>query len=79
MFFVTLLFIPHPLILLTTTFSVISSSLGAFGLMAWLGYELDPVLSCSTIMSIGFAVDIPAHIAYHYHQTGEPTSAGILS
>ncbi|GMT15323.1 hypothetical protein PFISCL1PPCAC_6620, partial [Pristionchus fissidentatus] len=69
MFVVACLFIPAPLVLFTATFTILSTSLGVFGFMAWIGTELDPILMSATIMSIGFSVDIPAHIAYHYHQT----------
>ncbi|KAF8361452.1 ptr-3 [Pristionchus pacificus] len=69
MFGVTMLFIPAPFVLFTATFTIVSTSLGVFGFMSWIGTELDPILMCATIMVIGFSVDIPAHIAYHYHMT----------
>ncbi|GMR60421.1 hypothetical protein PMAYCL1PPCAC_30616, partial [Pristionchus mayeri] len=69
MFAVTALFISAPLVLFSATFTIVSVSIGSIGFMAWIGAELDPILMCSTIMVIGFSVDIPAHIAYHYHQT----------
>lgn len=38
--------------------------------MSLRGAELDPIMMSATVMSIGFSVDIPSHIAYHYYQTG---------
>ncbi|GMR37198.1 hypothetical protein PMAYCL1PPCAC_07393, partial [Pristionchus mayeri] len=74
MFAVTSLFISTPLVLFTATFTIVSTSIGVFGFMAWIGTELDPILMSATIMVIGFSVDIPAHIAYHYHQTAAHSS-----
>lgn len=34
------------------------------------GAQLDPIMMSATVMSIGFSVDIPSHISYHYYQTG---------
>jgi len=28
---------------------------------------MDPVLMSAVIISIGFSVDIPAHVSYHFH------------
>ncbi|CAJ0963577.1 unnamed protein product, partial [Mesorhabditis belari] len=71
MFFVTLLFISDPPTLFVATFSILSTCVGVFGLVSWWGADLDPILMSATVMSIGFAVDIPAHISYHYFQTSK--------
>ncbi|GMR46736.1 hypothetical protein PMAYCL1PPCAC_16931, partial [Pristionchus mayeri] len=63
------LFIKSPNVLFTAAFTIVSTSLGSVGIISWLGEELDPTLMCAIILVIGFSVDIPAHIAYHYHQT----------
>lgn len=34
---------------------------------------MDPIMMAALVISIGFSVDIPAHVSYHYH------SAGLLS
>ncbi|VDM67020.1 unnamed protein product, partial [Strongylus vulgaris] len=70
MFIVAALFISHPPTLFVATFSILSTSIGVFGIMSFRGAELDPIMMSATVMSIGFSVDIPSHIAYHYYQTG---------
>ncbi|EPB77589.1 patched family protein [Ancylostoma ceylanicum] len=71
MFAVAVLFISHPPTLFVATLSILSTSIGVFGIMALRGAELDPIMMSATVMSIGFSVDIPSHIAYHYYQTGK--------
>ncbi|PIO67145.1 hypothetical protein TELCIR_11120 [Teladorsagia circumcincta] len=73
MFVVAVLFISHPPTLFVATLSILSTSIGVFGLMSLMGAELDPIMMSATIMSIGFSVDIPSHISYHYYQTGKET------
>ncbi|KAK5972543.1 SSD domain-containing protein [Trichostrongylus colubriformis] len=73
MFIVAVLFISHPPTLFVATFSILSTSIGVFGIMSSMGAELDPIMMSATVMSIGFSVDIPSHISYHYYQTGKET------
>ncbi|WKX94117.1 hypothetical protein Q1695_011403 [Nippostrongylus brasiliensis] len=74
MFAVAVLFISHPPTLFVATLSILSTSVGVFGIMSMLGAELDPIMMSATVMSIGFSVDIPSHISYHYYQTGKESS-----
>ncbi|PAV61632.1 hypothetical protein WR25_00660 [Diploscapter pachys] len=74
MFAVALLFISNPPVLFVATFSILSTSVGVFGMMSWWGADLDPIFMSAIIMSIGFSVDIPSHISYHYYQTGKETN-----
>lgn len=46
--------------------SIISICLGMFGYMTFWGVNLDAISMISIIMSIGFAVDLSAHIAYAF-------------
>lgn len=39
---------------------------GILGMLSWWNVELDPISMAAMIISIGFSVDIPAHVAYHY-------------
>lgn len=73
MFLVAALFISHPPTLFVATFSILSTSLGVFGIMSWWGADLDPIMMSATVMSIGFSVDIPSHVSYHFYQTAKDT------
>lgn len=42
-----------------------------------MGVELDPIVLSSCIMSIGFSVDIPGHITYHFMKMDEKTHFNI--
>ncbi|KAL3071877.1 hypothetical protein niasHT_031068 [Heterodera trifolii] len=46
--------------------SIVSISTGVFGYMTFWGVNLDAVSMISIIMSIGFAVDLSAHIVYAF-------------
>ncbi|RCN39597.1 hypothetical protein ANCCAN_14495 [Ancylostoma caninum] len=35
--------------------------------MSLFGVTLDPIVMSIAIMCIGFSVDIPAHVSFHYH------------
>uniref|UniRef100_A0AC35U8T7 SSD domain-containing protein n=1 Tax=Rhabditophanes sp. KR3021 TaxID=114890 RepID=A0AC35U8T7_9BILA len=71
MFLVCIAFIGDPTTVLVATFSITSTCIGVFGILALWGEDLDPIVMSAAIMSIGFAVDVPAHITYHYFGTDE--------
>ncbi|VDM59600.1 unnamed protein product, partial [Angiostrongylus costaricensis] len=51
------------------TIGVITSIMaGILGILSWTGTELDPIVMAALIISIGFSVDIPAHVTFHYHK-----------
>ncbi|GMR53996.1 hypothetical protein PMAYCL1PPCAC_24191 [Pristionchus mayeri] len=47
--------------------SVLSICCGILGIMSWFRVDLDPITMASMVISIGFSVDIPAHVSYHYY------------
>ncbi|KAI1728642.1 patched family domain-containing protein [Ditylenchus destructor] len=56
--------------------SIIASILtGMLGMLSWQGVSMDPIMIAALIISIGFSVDIPAHVAYHYHSAGYENSS----
>ncbi|KAJ1361353.1 hypothetical protein KIN20_020574 [Parelaphostrongylus tenuis] len=75
MFAVTMLFISDVPTLFVATLSILSTSVGVFGIMSLRGAQLDPILMSATVMSIGFSVDIPSHISYHYHRSAKHSAS----
>jgi hypothetical protein len=37
------------------------------GTLSFQNITMDPVLLAAIIISIGFSIDIPTHISYHFH------------
>lgn len=44
--------------------------LGIMGMVNFMGIYLDPITMAAMLISMGFCVDIPAHVAYHYNSAG---------
>lgn len=42
--------------------------------MALTSITMDPVVMAAVIISIGFSVDIPTHVSYHFHTALSRTS-----
>ncbi|CAK5095073.1 unnamed protein product [Meloidogyne enterolobii] len=63
---VALLLIPSLPSAILIILSIISIATGVFGYMTFWGVNLDAVSMISIIMSIGFAVDLSAHIVYAF-------------
>ncbi|KAK0395298.1 hypothetical protein QR680_001212 [Steinernema hermaphroditum] len=75
MVLVCVLIIGHATTVFVASFAIVSTCIGVFGFLSLWGVDLDPIVMSATIMSIGFSVDIPAHIAYHYHRAGLGSNA----
>lgn len=41
------------------------------GVVSWFGVNLEPIMMAALLISMGFSVDIPAHVAYHYNVAGK--------
>uniref|UniRef100_A0A7I4XV90 SSD domain-containing protein n=1 Tax=Haemonchus contortus TaxID=6289 RepID=A0A7I4XV90_HAECO len=68
MAFVCFIFLNNLFTVAIASISVLSICAGILGILSWLGVDLDPITMAATIISIGFSVDIPAHVSYHYYQ-----------
>ncbi|KAE9548264.1 hypothetical protein FO519_008523 [Halicephalobus sp. NKZ332] len=79
MIVVCLLVITHPTTVTVAGFAIFSTCIGVFGFLSLWGVELDPIVMSCGIMSIGFSVDIPAHISYHFYKSGLGKSGSSLS
>uniref|UniRef100_A0AC35U7U8 G_PROTEIN_RECEP_F1_2 domain-containing protein n=1 Tax=Rhabditophanes sp. KR3021 TaxID=114890 RepID=A0AC35U7U8_9BILA len=66
MIIISFLLIPSVPSALIIVIMIISISVGVFGYMTFWGVNLDAVSMISLIMSIGFAVDLSAHIVYAF-------------
>ncbi|KAK6046185.1 hypothetical protein COOONC_16310 [Cooperia oncophora] len=67
-----IIFIPDMVSIFAGMFSLLSVNLGVFGFLSLWGVGINPVSMASLLMSIGFSVDISAHISYHYYQVKAP-------
>uniref|UniRef100_A0A7E4ZWC4 SSD domain-containing protein n=1 Tax=Panagrellus redivivus TaxID=6233 RepID=A0A7E4ZWC4_PANRE len=64
------LFMADPFTVTVSTSAICSICIGIFGFLHYWGISQDPIMMAAVLMSIGFSVDIPAHIAFHYYRTG---------
>ncbi|VDD94405.1 unnamed protein product [Enterobius vermicularis] len=73
MVLVCLMFISHKTATAIASFSIASTTIGVFGFLSLWGVYLDPIVMSNVITSIGFSVDIPAHVTYHFFKAGNLT------
>ncbi|CAD6198850.1 unnamed protein product [Caenorhabditis auriculariae] len=67
---VCFLFMQNVFTVFVATLAITSICIGVFGFLAMWSIDLDPISMATTIMSIGFSVDFPAHITFHYFREG---------
>ncbi|CAJ0604307.1 unnamed protein product [Cylicocyclus nassatus] len=70
MMLVCFIFMYNLFTVIVATISITSICIGVFGMLSFWGVDLDPISMATTIMSIGFSVDFPAHITFHYFREG---------
>ncbi|KJH42976.1 patched family protein [Dictyocaulus viviparus] len=61
------LFIKHAATVVFVAASIFATCIGMFSYMSLFGMTLDPIIMSISIMCIGFSVDIPAHVSFHYN------------
>ncbi|KAL3096482.1 hypothetical protein niasHT_029841 [Heterodera trifolii] len=66
--FVCFLFLNSMFTVAMASGCVLSICCGILGILSWLKTDLDPITMAAMTISIGFSVDIPAHVSYHYYQ-----------
>ena len=66
MLIISLLLIPHPVVSLWVTVSIVSICVGVVGYMALWDVHMDTISMINIIMCIGFCVDFTAHITYAF-------------
>uniref|UniRef100_A0A0R3RZG2 SSD domain-containing protein n=1 Tax=Elaeophora elaphi TaxID=1147741 RepID=A0A0R3RZG2_9BILA len=71
---VCFLFLRNMLTVVIATTSVLSVSIGILGILSWWNVDLDPISMAAMLISTGFSVDIPAHVAYHYCKASEKST-----
>jgi hypothetical protein len=72
-----LIFIPNALSIMVAVGSVISISVGTFGILSHWGIDLDPLSMAALLMAIGFSVDYTAHMSFHYYKHNGVVCQGI--
>ncbi|KAL7074554.1 hypothetical protein ACQ4LE_006640 [Meloidogyne hapla] len=68
MAFVCFAFLSSMFTVIFASSCVLSICCGILGILSWWSIDLDPITMAAMIISIGFSVDIPAHVSYHYYQ-----------
>ncbi|XP_069116342.1 patched domain-containing protein 3-like [Argopecten irradians] len=66
MFVVTIVFMPHPLLVACVTVTMVMICAGMFGFMYYWDLTLSAITMIDIVMSIGFSVDFSAHICHAY-------------
>ncbi|CAD5208750.1 unnamed protein product [Bursaphelenchus xylophilus] len=70
MAFVCFVFMYDTYSVLVASGVIASIMTGMLGTLCWEGVTMDPIMMAAMVISIGFSVDIPAHVSYHYHSAG---------
>ncbi|KHJ90194.1 hypothetical protein OESDEN_09967 [Oesophagostomum dentatum] len=71
------MFINHFATIVFVSVAVLATCIGVFGYTSLLGVTLDPIVMSIAIMCIGFSVDIPAHVSFHYHASRTHTTKAV--
>ncbi|VDM39490.1 unnamed protein product [Toxocara canis] len=67
MAFICFIFLYDKFTVAVVSVAILSIMTGIIGVVSWMGVDLEPIMMAAMLISIGFSVDIPAHVSYHYN------------
>ncbi|KAL3998475.1 Patched family protein [Acanthocheilonema viteae] len=70
MAFISFIFLYDLFTVAVISAAIISIMTGIIGILTLMGFNLEPIMMAAMLISMGFSVDIPAHVAYHYNNSG---------
>lgn len=70
-FVVTIIFLPHPVLVLFVTLTLAMIIVGLFGFMYFWDLTLSSITMIHIIMSVGFSVDFSAHVCHGFMNAGK--------
>ncbi|VDK89164.1 unnamed protein product [Litomosoides sigmodontis] len=73
MAFISFIFLYDPFKVVVVSAAIVSIMTGIVGILTLMGFNLEPIMMSAMLISMGFSVDIPAHVAYHYNYRGPTT------
>ncbi|MCP9257843.1 Patched domain-containing protein 3 [Dirofilaria immitis] len=78
MAFISFIFLYDTFTVIVVSIAIISIMTGIVGLMNLMDFNLEPIMVAAILISMGFSVDIPAHVAYHYINKGTITNQHLI-
>uniref|UniRef100_A0AAF5PZS6 SSD domain-containing protein n=3 Tax=Wuchereria bancrofti TaxID=6293 RepID=A0AAF5PZS6_WUCBA len=74
MAFISFIFLYDIFTVAVVSVAIVSIMTGIVGILTLMGLNLEPIMMAAMLISMGFSVDIPAHVAYHYNSNGTTTN-----
>ncbi|VDO20326.1 unnamed protein product [Brugia timori] len=74
MAFISFIFLYDIFTVAVVSVAIVSIMTGIVGILTLMGLNLEPIMMAAMLISMGFSVDIPAHVAYHYNSNGITTN-----
>ncbi|EJW70203.1 hypothetical protein WUBG_18891 [Wuchereria bancrofti] len=71
MAFISFIFLYDIFTVAVVSVAIVSIMTGIVGILTLMGLNLEPIMMAAMLISMGFSVDIPAHVAYHYNSNGK--------
>uniref|UniRef100_A0A1I7VY97 SSD domain-containing protein n=1 Tax=Loa loa TaxID=7209 RepID=A0A1I7VY97_LOALO len=74
MAFISFIFLYDIFTVAVVSAAILSIMTSIVGIVTLMGLNLEPIMMAALLISMGFSVDIPAHVAYHYNDNGKITN-----